>query len=73
MAGITLEQAQKKLDAYLAAAENAAAKKTYTMPDGRSLTHHDIDQINRAITFWDKQVKRLSAGGGVRRSFLVPR
>jgi len=79
MAGITLEQAQAKLDLWMAAeqakldlwmaADDAIANgQAYTI-GGRSLTRADADIIDRKIEKWDRRVKQLTrqaAGGGIR-------
>ncbi len=66
MAGITLELAQSRLDAYLAAEEAALANRSYTI-NGRSLTRQDLAEIRAGIELWDSRVKRLASGrSGVR-------
>lgn len=66
MAGITLEQAQASLDAYLAA-EAKILKGQKVELDGRSLTRADMDAVQRGITTWDARVKQL-AGQSAGRS-----
>jgi len=69
MAGITLEQAQAKLDLWMAADDAIANGQAYTI-GGRSLTRADADIIDRKIEKWDKRVKQLSrqatGSGGIR-------
>lgn len=64
MAGITLEFAQTRLDAYLAAEEAALANKAYTI-NGRAFTRQDLDSIRKGIEVWNGRVERLSKGGGL--------
>lgn len=62
MAGITLEQAEAKLIAWMAADDAVASGQSYSI-SGRSLTRADASEIRDNIIFWDKQVKRLTRGG----------
>lgn len=72
MAGITLDLAQQRLDAYLAAEEAALAGKAYTIGN-RSLARQDLSEIRKGIEIWDARVKRLSTGrSGVRLRVGVP-
>lgn len=78
MAGITLEQAQAHLDAWLAAELAVASSQSYTIDTGngsRSLTRADAAEISKMVTIWDQRVKSLTpvAGGGRRRvRYIVP-
>lgn len=62
MAGITLEQAQAKLDEYLAAESAVLAGQAYTIA-GRSMTRADLAAIQAGITAWNQRVIQLSRGG----------
>ena len=64
MGGITLEFAQTRLDAYLAAEEAALANKSYTI-NGRSFTRQDLDDIRKGIEIWNGRVQKLSQGSGL--------
>ena len=66
MAGITLAQAQAKLDAWMAANEAVANNQSYSI-GSRSLTRADADDILKQIEFWDAKVQYLSAPRGRRR------
>jgi len=76
MAGITLEQAQAKLDLWMAADDAIANGQAYAI-GGRSLTRADADVIDRKIDKWDRRIKQLTrqaanAGGiRLRRTTLV--
>lgn len=66
MAGITLVQAEAQLASWLAASTAVAAGQSYTISVGgssRSMTKADAAVIQKQITFWDRQVKRLTRGG----------
>lgn len=66
MAGITKEQAEAQLNAWLAASQAVAQGQSYTISTdsgSRSLTRANAQEILRQIQFWDTQVKRLSRGG----------
>lgn len=70
MAGITLDQAQSRLDGWLAADEAVSANQSYEI-NGRSLTRADAKSIRENIDYWDAKVQQLSAGGGRRRPRYV--
>jgi hypothetical protein len=59
---ISLEQAQAQLDAYLEASLKVSTGQEYTI-GGRSLRRTDAREIRAQITFWERQVNRLSGGG----------
>lgn len=59
MAGITLDQAQTQLDAWLAANVRVASNQSYSI-GGRTLTRANAKEIRDQVDFWDRQVKRLS-------------
>lgn len=60
MAGITLEQAQAQLDAWLAASLAVASNQSYSIA-GRSLTRADAAEISDQVNKWEGMVKRLSS------------
>ena len=62
MAGITLAQAEPQLASWLAADTAVATGQSYSIA-GRSLTRANAKEIRDNITFWDKQVHRLTRGG----------
>lgn len=62
MAGITLAQAQAKLQTWLDAEDKVAGGQSYTI-GSRHLTRANLDEIRRTITYWDGQCRRLSRGG----------
>jgi len=62
MAGITLAQAQAKLDLWMAAEDRVASGQSYTIA-GRSLERADLAEIEATIDRWDRRVKRLTRGG----------
>jgi hypothetical protein len=59
MTGITKEQAQAKLDTWLAADERLAKGQSVSI-SGRSITHAEA---LKNIEFWDKKVRQLTRGG----------
>ena len=64
MAGITLAQAQTKLDAWLTAEAALATSQSYTMSvDGssRSLTRANLREVRETVKYWDNKVKELTA------------
>lgn len=74
MAGITLDQAQSRLQAYLDA-EAAVLIGQSAEIEGRKLTRADLDAIQRGIKLWDERCKTLdaSAGGRGRARTVSPR
>lgn len=60
MAGITLAQAQAKLDAYLAAEEKILLGQKVEI-DGQALTRANLEFVQRGVELWDGRVKQLSA------------
>lgn len=60
MAGITLEQAQAQLNAYLAAEIAVLGGQQYEI-GGRMLRRADLADIQAGIDRWDKKVAELSA------------
>lgn len=73
MAGITLSQAQARLDSWLAADEAVASGQSYSI-GGRSFTRADAATIRSNIEFWERKVNQLSRGGsgGARVRYGVP-
>jgi hypothetical protein len=71
MAGITLDQATAKLDAWMAADDAVASGQSYSI-GGRSLTRANAAEIRSNIEFWDRKVARLSRGGGIRCRYGAP-
>jgi hypothetical protein len=60
MAGITLQQAQAQLAAYLAAETAALTGQSYEIA-GRKLTRADLGQIQAGISTWSRRVGELGA------------
>lgn len=58
MAGITLETAQKHLDAWLKAELTVTTGQSYTI-GSRTLTRANITEIRNMIDYWDGKVKKL--------------
>lgn len=78
MAGITLEQAQAQLDAWLSASTAVASSQSYEIDTGngrRKLTRADAEQIRMMIAYWQNKVNELtssSAGGRKRTRYVIP-
>lgn len=74
MAGITLQQAQAQLDAWMAASLAVATGQEYTIGT-RKLRRADADEIRQQVMFWEKRVASLSAAPcrrGMRINYGVP-
>jgi hypothetical protein len=64
MAGITLAQAQAKLDLWLAAEESLATSQSYEITvegNTRKLTRADLAEIGNRISYWNNKVVSLTA------------
>lgn len=76
MAGITLETAQKHLDAWLEAELTVTTGQSYTI-GSRVLTRANLTEIRNAIDYWNKKVIALDnakkTGGRNRVRRVVPR
>lgn len=70
MAGITQAQAQAMLDALIAAVPDTSGALAVSV-GGKTVTYRSMEEINKAIDFWDARVKKLSRGG-IRVRGVVP-
>lgn len=62
MAGITLEQAQARLDDWVKANEAVANYQSYTLSTangGRTVTRVDASKVLEQITFWEQKVNQI--------------
>ena len=58
MAGITLAEAESKLDEYQTAETKVLASQAYSI-GGRSMTRADLGDIREGIEFWDGKCQEL--------------
>ena len=65
MAGITLAQAETRLQAYLDAEAKILAGQKVEM-DGQALTRANLADVQRGIDTWNQRVRTLSASGSGR-------
>lgn len=72
MAGITLAQAQAKLDEYMAAETAILSGQSYKIGE-RELRRADLAVIQAGIDTWNKRVTELQASASGRRRAIVPR
>jgi len=74
MAGITLEQAQQQLDAWMLASIKVSKGQAYEI-EGRRMTRANLAEIQQSISFWDLKVKSLTPTRrrGARVRYVVPR
>lgn len=75
MAGITLEQAEAKLQTWMEAEEKIASGQDYSIGD-RRLTRADLYTVRGEIEYWNNKVKELEAAeqsGRNRMYRFVPR
>lgn len=75
MPAITLETAQAKLAAYLAAEEKVLTGQSATLPNGNQLTLADLSKIQAGVKLWEGRVDVLlnSAAGRGRCRTVSPR
>lgn len=71
MAGISLEQAQVKLNEYLAAETKVLAGQDITI-DGTRFTRADLAAVQKGVEIWNGRVNRLSRTG-IRIMEVIPR
>jgi hypothetical protein len=71
MAGVTLEQAEKRLQQYLDAEEKVLNGQSYSIGE-RKMTRADLAEIRQGIQYWENKVARLSRGGGARVRGIRP-
>lgn len=71
MPGITLAQAQGRLDAWLEADAAVARNQSYSI-NNRAMTRADAAEIRQNIDYWQAKVNELSAspGGGRRVRYI---
>lgn len=72
MAGITLAQAQARLDEYLAAEQAILSGQSYRIGE-RQLTRANLADIQLGIKTWDTRVGELAAKTSGRSRAIVPR
>lgn len=78
MAGITIEQAEAQLAAWLAASTAVASSQSYEIDTGngrRKLTRADAEMVLNQVKFWQSKVDALTtaaAGGRRRLRYVVP-
>lgn len=71
MAGITLEQAETKLNQYLEAESKILANQSYEF-QGRRLNRANLQEVRDGIAIWDSRVKELAAkSSGARRTVIA--
>lgn len=73
MAGITLVQAQLKLDTYLDAETAVLGGQSYEIA-GRKLTRANLQEIQTGVSIWDSRVKQLyrtASGRGRSRTVVL--
>jgi len=70
MAGITLGQAEARLDAYMTAEEKVLNNQSYSI-EGRSMTRADLSEIREGIKYWNDLVAQLGAGSGRRIRYVT--
>ncbi len=62
MAGITLAEANEKLQEWLSASTAVATKQSYSIA-GRTLTLADAKEIREWVDYWNDMVVSLDRGG----------
>lgn len=71
MAGITLAQAQAKLDEYIAAETAVLSGQSYEIA-GRRLNRANLAEIQQGVSIWNQRVQALSARSGGRGRSITP-
>ena len=61
MAGITLAQAEAKLQTWLEAEDRIASGQRYRIGD-RELARADLAEVRKSVEYWNGKVKELQPG-----------
>ncbi len=72
MSGLTLERAQKHLDAWLEAELAVTTGQSYKIGD-RSINRADLPEIRQSIKYWRREVVRLQKKPRRKAYRAVPR
>ena len=75
MAGITLQQAQQKLQNAMDAYDKALQAQDYqisTSTGGRRVQRASLKDLQGGVDYWQQQVNRLSRGGQLAVGRVVP-
>jgi hypothetical protein len=72
MAGITLAQAEARLQEYLNAEAAVLSKQSYTIA-GRTLSRANLKEIQTGIEIWDRRAKELGSAAAGRGRVVVAR
>lgn len=72
MAGITLAQAQARLDEYLAAEAAVLSGQSYKIGE-REMRRANLAEIQEGIKIWDARVTEKAATASGRARSIVPR
>lgn len=72
MAGITLAQAQARLDEYLAAEAAVLSGQSYKIGE-REMRRANLAEIQEGIKIWDARVTEKAAKAAGRTRSIVPR
>jgi hypothetical protein len=72
MAGITLEQAESRLNEYLEAERTVLANQSYEIA-GRRMTKANLREIQEGIRIWDQRCKELGQSSSGRGRVVVGR
>jgi hypothetical protein len=78
VSGVTLDIAQRNLDAWIAASEAAASGNSYRIGT-RQLTRENATEIRNMIAYWERRVEELAAAAsginrrGARVMRVIPR
>lgn len=71
MAGITLAQAQQRLEQYMAAEAAVLLNQSYEIA-GRRLTRANLADIQQGINLWNQRVQTLTRSGAGRSRAITP-
>ena len=72
MTGITLEQAEARLQKYLDAEEKILLGQDVVI-DGRRLGRADLEAVQKGVEIWNGRVNSLSGMGRIRVREVIPR
>lgn len=71
MAGITLAQAEEKLTYWMTIEGQLGPNESVTI-NGTTFKRHQLQDIQKQITYWNRMVQTLNRSAGVRVRQVVP-
>lgn len=71
MAGITLAQAEERLTYWMTIEGQLGPNESVTI-NGTTFNRHQLQDIQKQITYWNRMVQQLTRTSGIRLRQVVP-